>query len=291
MLDSRQRLIDDISELIPIRQLQRDNDTVALYSLNGALLLDTKPAEFGFTATSPITADMTQASGALSGLTINGTPVETSGRNGPIAGGKLAGLFSVRDDLAVVAQSNVDAMAQDLVARFEDPALDVTLAVGDAGLFTDGGGPLDPLDVIGLGARISVNVAVDPGQGGFLWRLRSGLNAASPGPVGDQALLQAMQERMTDRYPPVGGTFSPSEKSVSGFAAALASLSGQAVQASENRLAFESARFAGLEEAVLAQGVDTDLELQKLLLVEQAYAANARVIQTADELIQILIGL
>ena len=41
----------------------------------------------------------------------------------------------------------------------------------------------------------------------------------------------------------------------------------------------------------LAQGVDTDAEMQTLLMVEQAYSANARVIKTIDELIQQLIGL
>jgi len=41
----------------------------------------------------------------------------------------------------------------------------------------------------------------------------------------------------------------------------------------------------------MQDGVDTDQEMQTLLIVEQAYAANARVLQTADELIQTLIGL
>ncbi|MBC7142568.1 MAG: hypothetical protein H5U18_10515, partial [Rhodobacteraceae bacterium] len=34
-----------------------------------------------------------------------------------------------------------------------------------------------------------------------------------------------------------------------------------------------------------------DAEMQNLLLVEQAYSANARVIQVIDDLIQQLIGL
>ncbi len=291
LLDNRQRIVDEISELVPIRQLQRDNDTIALYTLNGALLLDIEPAEFGFSATSPITGDMTQASGALSGLTINGNPIVTSGQNGPIAGGRLEGLFAVRDELAVTVQDNVDTVARDLISRFEDPALDATLAVGDPGLFTDQGAALDPLDVAGLGARISVNALVDPSDGGDLWRLRSGLGAAAPGAAGDPALLQAMVSRMSDVYAPVGGTFSPSAKSVSAFTSELTSLVGQAYQSGNSRLIFEQARFAGLDEALLAQGVDTDQELQKLLLIERSYAANARVIQTADELIQLLIGL
>jgi flagellar hook-associated protein 1 FlgK len=41
----------------------------------------------------------------------------------------------------------------------------------------------------------------------------------------------------------------------------------------------------------LSEGVDTDAELQKLLLIEQAYTANARVMQIADEMLKTLIGL
>ena len=110
-------------------------------------------------------------------------------------------------------------------------------------------------------------------------------------PAGDPALLQAMVTRMSDVFAPAGGTFSPSAKSASAFASELTSLVGQAYQSGNSRLTFEQARFAGLDEALLAQGVDTDQELQKLLLIERSYAANARVIQTADELIQLLIGL
>ena len=46
-----------------------------------------------------------------------------------------------------------------------------------------------------------------------------------------------------------------------------------------------------LSEAAARNGVDTDDEMQKLLLIEQAYAANARVMQTLDELMQHLLGI
>ncbi len=291
LLDARQKIVDEISELVPIQQLQRGNDTIALYSKTGALLVDVEPAEFGFIATAPIVADMTLASGALSGLTLNGTALDTAGRNAPIAGGRLAGLFAVRDELAVEAQSNLDSMARDLVERFEDPTLDTTLAVGSAGLFTDGGSPLNSLDTIGLAGRLSINAFADPVQGGELWRLRDGLGAAAPGPVGDASLLDALRQRYLESRAPIGGTFSPTERSVSGFADDITSLAGQALNLGEAKLGFEQARFVALDDELLAAGVDTDQEMQKLLLIEQAYAANARVIQTTDELIQILIGL
>ncbi|MCV6591679.1 MAG: flagellar hook-associated protein FlgK [Silicimonas sp.] len=291
LLDQRQQIIDEISELVPIRQLDRGNDSVALYTMGGALLLDVEPAEFGFTTTSPITADMTQASGALSGLTINGEPVQTSGNFSAIGGGILASLFDLRDSRSVELQGNLDEIARDLVSRFEDPALDPTLTAGDPGLFTDQGAALDPTDLIGLASRVEVNALVDPVRGGELWRLRDGLGAAAPGAVGDATLLNAKIDVLSETRAPVGGSFSAGEKSVAGFAASLTSLTGQSLLTTTSRLSYETARYEGLEETLLLDGVDTDQEMQKLLLIEQAYAANARVIQTVDELIQILIGL
>lgn len=291
LLDQRQTLIDDISELVPIRQIPRENDTVALYTINGALLLDIKPAEFGFTASAPITPDQTLASGALSGLTINGNAVQLTGTGSAIAGGTLDGLFNLRDVLAPAVQNNLDEVARDLVARFEDPALDPTLVVGDPGLFTDRGSAFVVTDVIGLAGRLEINTRVDPTEGGALFRLRDGLGATVAGPVGDGSLLNAKIDVLQDLRAPAGGSFSGASKSLSGFAASLTSIVGQSLQDSSSRLSFETARFEGLQETFLANGVDSDQELQNLLLIEQAYAANARVIQTADELIQILIRL
>ncbi len=291
LLDQRQKLVDEISQIVPIRQLPRDNDTIALYTQTGGLLLDSKPAVFGFTATAPITPDMTQASGALSELTINGNPVQTSGAYSPIAGGTLAGLFEVRDNLSIEAQANIDTIAQDLITRFEDSTVDTSLLPGDPGLFTDSGNALNPLDVVGLSARLSVNTAANPSAGGEVWRIRDGLGAVAPGPVGDATLLVASLAALGRAQPPVGGSLGSAARDLSGLTSTFVSLVGRAEQSVENRVSFETARLIGLEDAELTNGVDTDQELQKLLLIEQAYAANARVIQTADELIQTLIRL
>jgi flagellar hook-associated protein 1 FlgK len=56
----------------------------------------------------------------------------------------------------------------------------------------------------------------------------------------------------------------------------------------EDRLAFESARWETLREKELTYGVDSDQEMQTLMQIEQAYSANARVIQTLDSMIRTL---
>lgn len=291
LLDQRQALIDDISDLVPLRQLQRENGTVALYSMGGALLLDVTPAEFGFSATEPITADMTVQSGGLSGLTINGQPVGTGIDASPISGGRLAGLFNARDVLAVKTMQGVDEVARDLIARFEAPGPDPSLGPGDPGLFTDDGAALDTLLVDGLSARVAINAAVDPDRGGNLWRLRSGLGAASPGPVGDNAILTAFRDVLQESRAPSSPILGSAGGSSADFVARLTSDVGQSVRSGDIRKTFSAARFDSLRNEELALGVDTDQEMQKLLLIEQTYAANARVIQVVDDLIQTLIGL
>lgn len=287
--DQRQLVIDGIADLIPVRQFPRDNGTVALYSVTGALLVDTEPATFEFTNTGIITPDMTLASGALSGLQINGTGVSVSGDNSPIAGGRLAALFRLRDTDAVAVQTDLDVVAQDLVTRFEDTTLDPTLTAGDPGLFTDAGGALNLADTVGLSGRLRVNDLVVPSEGGDLWRLRDGLGAAAPGSLGDATLLSGYSDALArTQVPSTGGRFSGGEKTASALAADMLSIFGQSVTSAEARASFSEARYNTLRDAELADGVDTDQELQRLLLIEQAYAANARVVQTVDQLIELL---
>jgi len=57
----------------------------------------------------------------------------------------------------------------------------------------------------------------------------------------------------------------------------------------EENLSFVVARQASLKTAELANGVDSDQELQNLLRIEQAYAANARVISAVDTMLQRLL--
>ncbi|WP_300517943.1 flagellar hook-associated protein FlgK, partial [Aliiroseovarius sp.] len=149
LMDLRQQEIDLLSPIVPLRQTPRENGMVALYTDGGAVLLDGKAATIGFDpASNLIVPEMTQSSGALSGLTLNGMAMPSpDGRaRNPFAGGTLAAAFEIRDVRGVAAQADLDAFARDLVERFQDPLLDMTRAVGTAGLFTDAGAAFDPAD-------------------------------------------------------------------------------------------------------------------------------------------------
>lgn len=290
LMDQRQLLVDRVSAIVPVREVPRDNDQISLYTTGGAVLLEGNPVTVGFTAVGVITPDMTQASGALSGLTLNGRPMRTT-EDGVLGGGTLSALFAVRDELAVSAQSQLDAVARDLIGRFAAPGVDPTLAISAAGLFTDGGAAFDPLNEEGLAARLSVNALADPAQGGALWRLRDGLGAAAPGDVGAAAILQALAGAMAAPQVPASGSFLGAARSASGLAADLLSQVSGARQIADDASAFAGARQSTLAIALASDGVDTDAELQSLLMIEQSYAANARVISALDDMIQQIIGL
>jgi flagellar hook-associated protein 1 len=293
LIDTRQKLIDSLAADLPVREVARDDGTIALFTTGGAVLLDgSRPASFGFQPAGIIVPEMTLASGGLSGLTLNGRLVATSGETSPVAGGRLAALFAVRDDLAVGAQAQLDAVARDLVARFSTPGdPDPTLAPGAPGLFTDAGTAFLPANEIGLSGRLTLNAAVDPAQGGGVWRLRDGLGATEPGPPGEARLLLGLSQAMTETRQPASGAFMAGARSFATLASDLLSAASAARLQREDDASFAAAQHGALREAELQDGVDTDQELTALMQIEKAYAANAKVIQAVDEMLQALLGI
>lgn len=291
LLDQRQQLIDSIASIVPLREVARDDGQIALYATGGAMLLDGRPAAFGFDPSGVITAEMSLGAGSLSGLTLNGRPVTTSGPDSAIAGGSLSAQFAVRDALAPEAQAKLDALARDLLERFADPAVDPTIASGQAGLFSDAGGSFVPANELGLSQRLRLNAAVDPRQGGAIWRLRAGIAATVPGPAGNASQLVALQTALSKARTPVSGQFMNGERSFSALQSDMISAFASQRLTSETEASYAAARTDALQQLELSGGVDTDQEMQSLLLVEQAYSANAKVIQTIGSMIDTLLGM
>ncbi|MEO1687331.1 MAG: flagellar basal body rod C-terminal domain-containing protein [Pseudomonadota bacterium] len=284
--EARDRAIDRVAELIPVRVVDRGQGEVALYAPGGAILLDGRAVEVGFTQANTVVADTTLASGALSGLTLNGVEVSVGTGGGRLDGGRLGAAFELRDALGPQADAQLDAMAADLIQRFEAPGPDPTLVPGDPGLFTDNGAAYDPLLQVGLATRLEINAAVDPDAGGAYWRIRDGVGAAAPGDSGEDALIRDLLAAFADPLAADPATGLQGRYGFADLAAGAASLRLTEASAAEDEAAFQSGRNLGhIETEALRLGVETDDELATLLLVEQAYAANARVIQAVDSLL------
>lgn len=291
MHDQRDQLIDQVNGIIPVQVVRRSNGQVTLYSAGGVMLLDGKASELSFTPSRDILPHMTLGNGLLSGIEVNGKPIDTS-VNGPLRGGTLTAQFEVRDVTSVEAQEDLDTMALDLIERFQDSGLDGTIAAGAAGIFTlDGGAydPANPAHAVGIANKIELNTLVALDGAAETWRFRDGLYAPAPGDPGDSSLLQAYVDRLNVNRPVSSAGLGTADMSAATLSANLLSRFAQDNETAARASTFAATSFNELSQAELAMGVDTDTELQNLMLVEKFYAANARMITVVDELMETLL--
>ncbi|MCT4578574.1 flagellar hook-associated protein FlgK [Donghicola sp.] len=244
--DQRDQAIATLSELIPVRTLERDNGSVALVSRGGQVLLDGKAVTLEFTPVQGMDEAMTLDSGALSGISIvGGDGDDISNR---LIGGQIAATLQVRDKLMPQASDELAAERQSM--------LDAT-AFDGAGLFTEVDGVLS----------VNEQLSADP------WRLRDGFTPTSPGYVANAGFLDTL----------AAGTESISD-SLGNY---VSKQSAQLLRAEMSETS-ANARHTALQEAAASEGVDSDAELQSLLMIEKLYTANARVISVVDEMMDTL---
>ena len=291
LIDERERLIDEVNAIIPVRVHAQANNTVHLTTSQGLYLLAEEPVELSFTRSPIITAPMTYVpggGGALSALTLGSIDITPGGTHPQrVSTGALAGNFAVRDEIGVEFNARIDQFAADLIQRFEDPAVDPTLSAGDPGLFTDNGSALDLTTIEGLAGDIEVNALADPAQGGDPAKLRDGLQSAAPGPTGSDTIPRAMLDALTvgrsaAAIPGVDGNLSAAQ-----MIAGIAEVQGVLRTDAETELSgLTVIREALANTEAETIGVNTDEELQDLILIEQAFSANLQVIQAASRMLQ-----
>lgn len=293
LVDQRARLIDQVAAIVPIREQARSDGVVELTTAQGLTLANTRAQQIGFTASPVITPAMRYdaGTGALGGLTLNNLDITPGGPgNQALKGGSLAGLFDVRDRIAPQFSDRADALAADLIGRLAAPGLDPTLAPADPGLFTDAGAPYDSANLAGLAGRIRLNAAADPRAGGDPSLLRDGLGAIAPGPAANGTLPRALLDALTA---PLTSTTVPglaSAVSLVRAAEGLAEITAIDRVAAETEVAASSSSRNILASAEASRiGVDSDTEMQALIQIEQAYAANVQVIQAAARMLDQLL--
>lgn len=290
LIDQRQGIISEISKIVPVQEVTRAAGAVALFTTGGAVLLDgTTPTAFGFDAAGQVTVGQTVGSG-LALLTQNGIDL-TQAQMRLYAGGSLAANFAIRDELAPAIQASLDDLAYDLHERLADPAVDGTLTATSAGLFTDDGVRASLADKTGLAGRISLNTAVIESQGGDVWRLRSGLAAGAEGAVGDATLLVAMSDALNQATAALPGTGFSGKASLADRLGTVESQVSTARVNAQSDAAIRNGQADTIWSRLAADGVDSDAEMQRLLQYEQAYAANARVIQAIQTMMDQILGI
>ena len=177
LFDERGRVLDRIAEHIPIQTFERDSGAIDVLTTEGVYLVAGPARTIEFTPTNTMSADFTLAGGDLSGLTVDGVDITPGAPTfGAVSSGSLAALFTLRDTDLTTLQNQLDTMAQDMIDRFTDPAIDPTLLVGDPGLFLDSNAAAGAgvSRVVFKSMRWSIRFKAEPS-----WRLRDGLGAVA----------------------------------------------------------------------------------------------------------------
>lgn len=278
MLDERDRIIDSLSRSMNIRTVEWDDGRVTVYTGGGTTLVEGKTA---------YNISLDKGSGRLYAGDIDITPDPAT--PGGFEFGRLAGYLELRNEILPTFGKQLDDLARSLIEAFESS--DASLGPGQAGLFTDGGNPLDPAKIEGLAGRIAINDAVRPEKGGNLWKVRDGIGATSQqghsNTVQVEAFLAIFDEVLV--YDP--GTQMP-DMTLEDYANNVVSYQG-VVRAEADR-SFENSAISAetlYNARASVSGVSIDDELQKMMLIEKSYSANAQLIQTASRMLDQLISI
>lgn len=295
-LDEIGRLVDKISSLMNIRTTTGPGGRVNIYSGGGTPLLEgTSVNEIYYNqGTGEMYAGA--ATAADGGKEI--TPFKQGVRS--FEYGKIAGLIEVRNVIIPKFQLQLDEMARSLVEGFQN--VDNSLIPSDAGLFTNNGMKLitDPTDPLydptafnKLAGRIQVNNLVKPENGGHLSRIRDGIGTSpNQGPASNVDQIENFLTFFDSALNYDGGTEIPSGVTIETYANNMVSL--QQTQRTYAEDEFESIQVSAeaIQQARLSEeGVNIDDELQKLIVIEQSYAANSQLMKTVAQMMDQLMNI
>ena len=271
-------LLDQIAQYTDFRVSTSSNGIISLYTLSGAPLLEGDQVQ-----------DLTYnpGTGTLMAGTTDITPFKDGVRG--MRAGAMVGLLELKRDVVPRYQLQLDEFARGLIQGFE--TADASLTAGQTGLFTDNGAAFDPLNLTGLASRIRINEKVSLDGDAEVWRIRDGLEAVAPGDAADSTQIQQFLDAFSNPLSAATETGIPPTVSLGDFAAEFVTYQAtEASRAETNFFAASSSADIYMSARRNAEGVNIDEEMQRLLLIEQSYTANSRVLTTVTDMIDTLLA-
>ena len=270
--------LDQISSIIDTRISYSSNGSVSIYTIGGAALLEGEYVQ-------DVTFDA--GDGTLMAGQQDITPFKDGVRG--LQHGSLVGLSELKRRVIPQFNAQLNEYARGLMQTFE--SADASLAPGQAGLFTDNGVAFDAINFDGLASRFRVNEKVSFSGDAEVWRVRDGLGATTQGPAAATTQISVFVRALST---PVGASAAsgiPNTVTLQDFAAEMVtSQATERVRAENNFNAARSAAEVVNGARRNAEGVNIDDEMQRLLLIEQSFAANSRVLTTVSNMIDTLIA-
>ena len=303
--DRRDLAVARLSESMEVRAVRQPGGDLLLVARGGVVLPLDPDRDALATGGAAVSPGASFASGALPGVTLNGIDV-----TGQIGGGRLGEFIALRDGALPRYQAEADVLAAAVAGRLDAQGLR---------LFTDADGSVpDPAGAyaggaqVGFAGRVRLNPAVEANPA----LLRDGTHAVAgspggptafaPNPAGGPAGFTALLDRVLDHglgadaapgapWPAIRtGGLGPDGTLASPFAAppgleayaarVAAAQTGDRAAATEARAGAEALRGVLEEKFGRRSGVDPDAEMAAMVQLQNAYAANARVLGTVQSM-------
>ena len=311
--DQRDTAIATLSESLGVQAVKRSDGDLLLVAKGGTVLpLDPNHDVLATADASVQPASLHGGGGTLPGVTLNGVDITAQ-----LTGGRLGENLALRDTTLPRYQAEVDNLATNLASRLAGQGLR---------LFTDADGtsvpdPSQPYagsTQIGFAGRIKVNpaIAANPGL------LRDGTHAVAgspggptaftPNPSGGPAGFTRLLDRVLDYgfganaaagqpWPPIATAGLGPDGTLASPFSAPATLLDYATRVTTAHTGDRAAATAAKDQSTAlrtslesrfaqASGVNTDAEMAGIVSLQNAYAANARVLTTVQAVFDTLLG-
>ena len=310
--DQRDAAISTLSASIEVRALKREDGGIVLVARNGIVLpLDADRDAFSTADATLGAAAFHGAGGTIPGVTLGGLDVTAN-----LLGGRLAEAIALRDQTLPRYQAEADLAAANLAARFDAQGLalftDASGAVPDTSLPYAGSTVLGFAGTIRVSAAVALNPALLRDGTHAVAGSATGASAFTPNPSGGPAAFVGMIDRVLDftfgtqaqsgvawaaiatgGLGPDGTLSSPfgAPGTIEGYAGLVTAT--QTADSASAKAAVTSAgtMVDGLETRFAQRsGVDVDQEMAAMVTLQNAYAANARVLSTVQAMWDTLLG-
>lgn len=306
--DRRDVALSRLSESLPVRALHQPDGGLVLVTRGGlGLPLDTSGDALGAPMASIGPESFYGAGGSIPAITLGGVDVTRQ-----LSGGRLGEYLNLRDSTLPRFQAEIDVAASQLAHRLDAQGL--RLFTGSSGQVPDitlpysdpASGQVGFANQIRLSAAVALNPALVRDGTHVVADIAGGPTAFNPNPAGGPAGFATLLDRLIDHsmgetvrdgtfwaaiassgLGPDGSLTSPfiPPRSIDAYAAMLTgSQTADRAAATELRDRAEALK-RGLDARFQDEsGVDPDAEMTALIQLQNAYAANARVMNTTQQM-------
>jgi len=303
--NQRDGALQVLSGLLNIKTIEQPNGDLQIYTAAGTELpTRTQAAPFSLAGGSAQPGSYYPGNG-LSGIMLGGADV-TAG----MVGGSIGANLTLRDKTLPTDQASLDEFSYSLATRFAAQGL--TLFSDSTGAIPSGGGTPVQASYVGFAASIQVNPAVQAAPSlvrdgtNTIVGNPTGASAFTPNPPNGPASFTTLISRVlnfalgsevqTGVTQPAfnstglgpGGTLTApfsGDATLANYAADMTAAQSSQSASATSQLSTEQAVQTSLKNQVNAvSGVNMDTEMTKMITLQNAYSANARVIATLQSM-------